>query len=132
MSSSRHVTAVCESERHGGWKARVAELDCEAHAKRLDQLRERIALEVHELTGVDLCEVVVRLEGAFPEALERFANAHQKMAEATALRNEAAAEVRAVIADLRQENLTMRDISALLGITPQRVAQLAPCESRAS
>jgi hypothetical protein len=124
MASSREVTAVCESERHGGWRATVPELGCEAHAKRLDQLKERIALEVHEHTGIELCEVVVRLEGVFPEALRRFEEAHLKMSEATRLRDEASSEIRHVVGELRKENLTMRDIAALLGISPQRVAQL--------
>jgi ABC-type sugar transport system ATPase subunit len=71
-----------------------------------------------------LCDIVIRLEGVFPEVLERFTEAQEKSAEAALLRDEAAREVRKVVADLRAEHLTMRDISALLGITPQRVAQL--------
>lgn len=118
-------SAQCEAERHGGWKASVAEVDCEARAKRLDRLREEVAKTISAETGIDECEIIVRLEGVFPEALERFRAAHQKIAEATTLREEASAEIRRVVSELREQQLTMRDISALLGITPQRVAQLA-------
>jgi signal transduction histidine kinase len=121
-------SAHCEPERHGGWKANIPEVDCEAHAKRLDQLRDVVAQAIHDETGVELCEIVVRLEGIFPEALERFHQAQEKSAEAAKLRVEAAKEVRRVVAELRSEHLTMRDISALLGITPQRVAQLVHSE----
>lgn len=122
-------SAQCEAQRRGGWRANVSGVDCEAQAKRLDQLREAIALAIHDETGVELCDIVVRLDGVFPEALERFKLAQDKSAEATRLRDEAAREVRAVVADLRSEHLTMRDISALLGITPQRVAQLVNSET---
>lgn len=128
MSSQSPFTAQCEAERSGGWKANVSGLGCEAHAKRLDQLRERIARNIQDQTGLELCDIVVRLEGLFPDALERFHSAHEKIAEANMLRSEAAREIREVVAQLRAEDLTMRDISALLDITPQRVAQLVHSE----
>jgi predicted XRE-type DNA-binding protein len=121
----REFSAQCEAERRGGWRANVADLECEARAKRLDQLKEEVALAIHQETGIELCDIVVRLEGVFPDALSRFHNAHETIAEANRRRDEAAREIRQVVAQLRAENLTMRDISALLGITPQRVAQLA-------
>lgn len=127
--TSTEFSAQCEAQRRGGWRANVSGVDCEAQAKRLDQLREAIALAIHDETGMALCDIVVRLDGVFPEALERFKLAQDKSAEATRLRDEAAREVRAVVADLRSEHLTMRDISALLGITPQRVAQLVNSET---
>jgi hypothetical protein len=102
----------------------VKELDCEAHATKLNQLRDEIAQSIHEQTGLELCDIVVRLEGIFPDALERYRVAHDQIAQATKVRNDAAREIRHVVAALREENLTMRDIGALLGITPQRVAQL--------
>jgi|AntAceMinimDraft_11_1070367.scaffolds.fasta_scaffold04117_8 signal transduction histidine kinase len=122
--TSAEFSAQCEPEGRGGWRANVAGVDCEAHAQRLDKLREAIALAIHDKTGMALCDIVIRLEGVFPEVLERFTEAQEKSAEAALLRDEAAREVRKVVADLRAEHLTMRDISALLGITPQRVAQL--------
>ena len=49
------------------------------------------------------------------------------MIAAQRMQEEASAEIRDVVARMRDEGLTMRDIAVLLGVTPQRVAQLAPC-----
>jgi|AntAceMinimDraft_9_1070365.scaffolds.fasta_scaffold50345_2 hypothetical protein len=114
----------CEEEKSGGWKASVISPDCEARARRLDKLKEGIAKSIHEATGVELCEIVVRLRGIFPEAIDSFEAAHHKIDRANELRDEAAQEIRTVVGSLRDEGLTMRDIAALLGISPQRVAQL--------
>jgi signal transduction histidine kinase len=122
--TAQEFSAQCEPEGRRGWRASIAELDCEAHAAKLNQLRDEIAHSIHESTGLELCDIVVRLEGIFPEALKRYRVAHDQIAQATKVRDDAAREIRQVVASLRQENLTMRDIGALLGITPQRVAQL--------
>lgn len=122
-------SAHCEPTQAGGWKAHVEEPDCEAHARRLDQLKEHVALSIHHETGMALCDIVVRLEGVFPDALDAFQSAHRKIDQANTLRHEAAQEIRQVVARLRSEGLTMRDISALLGITPQRVSQLTASPS---
>lgn len=115
----------CEEEQSGGWRGSAAEAGCEARARRLDKLKEEIAKSIHQETGIELCEIAIRLQGLFPNALESFESAHEKIDRANALRDEAAQEIRSVVASLRQEGLTMRDIAALLDISPQRVAQLA-------
>ena len=115
----------CEEEQSGGWRASVSNPDCEARARRLDKLKEEIAKSIHDQTGVELCEIVIRLQGAFPEAISAFESAHEKISRANSLRDEAAQEIRGVVASLREEGLTMRDIGALLDISPQRVGQLA-------
>jgi len=50
--------------------------------------------------------------------------AQEKMRESLKLQEEASREVRDVVARLRSEGLSMRDIAVLLRISPQRVAQL--------
>ena len=50
------------------------------------------------------------------------------MKEAARLQEEASAEIRDVVSRMREQGLTLRDIAVLLGVTPQRVAQLVPCE----
>jgi predicted transcriptional regulator len=49
------------------------------------------------------------------------------MKQAAKLQEEASQEIRDVVKQMREQGLTMRDIAVLLGVTPQRVAQLAPC-----
>ena len=51
----------------------------------------------------------------------RIANQQRK---AQKLQDEASAEIRTVVSRMRDEGLTMRDIAVLLGVSPQRVAQL--------
>ncbi|MBT5398163.1 MAG: hypothetical protein HOK86_03940 [Micrococcales bacterium] len=46
------------------------------------------------------------------------------MKDAQRLQEEASREIRAVVATLREQGLSMRDIGVLLRISPQRVAQL--------
>ena len=46
------------------------------------------------------------------------------MQEAQKMQDEASAEIRSVVTRMRDEGLTMRDIAVLLGVSPQRVAQL--------
>ncbi|MDE0867907.1 MAG: hypothetical protein OSA22_02750 [Aquiluna sp.] len=118
-------TVDCEEEQSGGWRARVSNPECEAHARRLDKLKKGIAQSIHQETGVELCEIVVRLQGVFPEAVSSFESAHVKIEQANQLRDKAAQEIRQIVASLRAEGLTMRDIAALLDISPQRVGQLA-------
>jgi predicted transcriptional regulator len=55
--------------------------------------------------------------------------AQEKMRIASRLQEEASSAIREVVGRMRDEGLTMRDIAVLLGVTPQRVAQLAPCAS---
>jgi hypothetical protein len=46
------------------------------------------------------------------------------MQEAQKLQDEASAEIREAVSRMRDEGLTMRDVAVLLGVSPQRVAQL--------
>jgi transcriptional regulator with XRE-family HTH domain len=46
------------------------------------------------------------------------------MKQAAKLQEEASAEIRDVVRQMRSQGLTMRDIAVLLGVTPQRIAQL--------
>jgi predicted transcriptional regulator len=46
------------------------------------------------------------------------------MQETQKMQDEASAEIRSVVTRMRDEGLTMRDRAVLLGVSPQRVAQL--------
>lgn len=118
------ITAECE-RKAGLWRVRVPELNnLLISTKRLDVATEQIKDLVHEYQGVDRCDVVVRVETSMPGIMCDLEVAQEKMREANRLQEEASREIRDVVARLRNEGLSMRDIGVLLRISPQRVAQL--------
>jgi hypothetical protein len=125
-----HVRA----ERDGRfWHFRVAEAPgIIGQALRLDQLdevaRDMIGLwfEVPE-ASFDIDVVVDR----GPEVDRLVREIARSRAEAAAARRMAAETVRGAVRDLRAKGLTIRDVGQLLGVSHQRVAQLAkPQEDR--
>lgn len=119
------ITAECE-RKAGAWRVRVPQLDnLLISTKRLDIATEQIKDLVHEYQGIDRCEVIVKVETSMPGIMCDLELAQAKMREASRLQEEASKEIREVVSRLRSEGLSMRDIGVLLGISPQRVAQLA-------
>lgn len=118
------IKAECE-RKAGQWWVRVPELDnLLISTKRLDVATEQIKDLIHESQGIERCDVVVRVETSMPGIMCDLEDAQQKMREALRLQEEASKEIRDVVARLRSEGLSMRDIGVLLQISPQRVAQL--------
>lgn len=118
------IKAECE-RKAGLWRVRVPELDnLLISTKRLDVATEQIKDLVHEYQGIDRCDVIVRVETSMPGIMCDLEVAQEKMREANRLQEEASKEIRDVVARLRNEGLSMRDIGVLLRISPQRVAQL--------
>lgn len=113
-----------------GWRVEVPQLDnFVTVAKRLDKISEQIKDLAHDLTGEERCNVIIKVEAIMPGIICDLEAAQEKSREAVRLQEEASAEIRDVVSRMRDEGLTMRDIAVLLGVTPQRVAQLAPCAS---
>jgi len=125
------IKALCERQ-NDGWLVAVPELDnYRMTSKRLDKATEQIKQLAAKFTGTDKCEIVVKVEAVMPGIICDIEAAQNKMQEANRLQEEASAEIRNVVSRMRDEGLTMRDIAVLLGVTPQRVAQLAPCNEEA-
>lgn len=125
------IKALCERQ-NDGWLVAVPELDnFRMTSKRLDKATEQIKQLAAKFTGTDKCEIVVKVEAVMPGIICDIEAAQNKMQEANRLQEEASAEIRNVVSRMRDEGLTMRDIAVLLGVTPQRVAQLAPCNEEA-
>jgi DNA-directed RNA polymerase specialized sigma24 family protein len=118
------VTAECEREERG-WRVRVPFLNITLVAKRLDRVTEEIKDLVEQSSGVDRCNIVVKVETTLPGIICDLESAQEKMREAQALQEQASREIRDVVSRLRAEGLTMRDIAVLMSISPQRVAQLS-------
>jgi DNA-directed RNA polymerase specialized sigma subunit len=112
-----------------GWTAEVAGPEgFTVTAKRLDQCKEIIVDKIKTLEeqkgNSEVCEVVIKVEAELPGIICDLEAAKVKMQEAQKLQEEASLEIRNVVSRMRDEGLTMRDIAVLLGVSPQRVAQL--------
>lgn len=119
------VKAHCE-RKADFWTVDLPEFDnMRITAKRLDKATEQVKDAIAEITGTERCEVIVRVDAELPGIICDLEAAQEKMREAARLQEQASAEIRAVVARMRAEGLTMRDIAVLLGVSPQRVAQLS-------
>ena len=111
-----------------GWRVEVPQLgNLVTTAKRLDKATEQIRELAEAATGESRCDIVIKVEAIMPGIICDLEAAQQKSREAARLQDEASNEIRDVVSRMRDEGLTMRDIAVLLGVSPQRVAQLAPC-----
>ncbi len=113
-----------------GWRIEVPQLNnFVTTSKRLDKATEQIKDLAEVITGEERCEIIIKVEAVMPGIICDLEAAQEKSREAMRLQEEASAEIRDVVSRMRDEGLTMRDIAVLLGVTPQRVAQLAPCQN---
>jgi predicted transcriptional regulator len=119
------VKAECE-RKAGQWWVKVPALDdLMISSKRLDLAAEQIKDLISEREGVERCDVILKVETTIPGIMCDLDAAQEKMRTALRMQDEASKEIRDVVARLRSEGLSMRDIGVLLRISPQRVAQLA-------
>jgi hypothetical protein len=120
------ITAKCERLAEG-WSVDVPELELQTTAKRLDKVTELVKKVAIDKGAGDNCELVINIIATMPGIICDIESAQTKMKEAARLQEEASAEIRDVVSRMRDQGLTLRDIAVLLGVTPQRVAQLMPC-----
>ncbi len=119
------IKAECE-RKAGQWWVKVPALDdLMISSKRLDLAAEQIKDLISEREGVERCDVILKVETTIPGIMCDLDAAQEKMRTALRMQDEASKEIRDVVARLRSEGLSMRDIGVLLRISPQRVAQLA-------
>ena len=119
------IKAECE-RKAGQWWVKVPALDdLMISSKRLDLAAEQIKDLISEREGVERCDVILKVETTIPGIMCDLDAAQEKMRTALRMQEEASKEIRDVVARLRSEGLSMRDIGVLLRISPQRVAQLA-------
>jgi uncharacterized protein YhdP len=118
------VKALCEREADG-WTVEVPDFkNLHLSAKRLDKV-EALVKEAAKNFGItDNCDVVIKVIASMPGLICDMEAAQEKMKQAAKLQEEASAEIRDVVRQMRSQGLTMRDIAVLLGVTPQRIAQL--------
>jgi hypothetical protein len=131
LKAVSHLEIKAKFERQGdAWRVEVPELgNFVTTAKRLDKATEQIKDLACATSGEERCNVIIKVEAIMPGIICDLEAAQEKSREALRLQEEASAEIRDVVSRMRDEGLTMRDIAVLLGVTPQRIAQLAPCST---
>ncbi len=120
------VTAT--ATRAGGWWAIEVDVAGGIHtqARRLDQVAEVVADAVALVQDVPAEDVTVTILPRLPEEDEKLiSEAKSAAADAAAAATRASALSRQAAARLRAEGLPVRDVGGLLGVSPQRVSQLA-------
>lgn len=100
---------------------------CFTQARRLSQVPEMVK-DALATVGVECDEVRVKcdLDPEFQDALDRYFFTASALKEATA---QATSATRSAIRALTDHGLTVRDIGELMGLSPQRVSQVARASS---
>ena len=118
------VKARCEREADG-WAVEVPDFkNLHLTAKRLDKVAALVKEAAKNYGITDNCDVVIKVIASMPGLICDMESAQEKMKQAAKLQEEASQEIRDVVRKMRAQGLTMRDIAVLLGVTPQRIAQL--------
>ena len=129
------TTYTVSAKRSGTWWAlSVPDVPgALSQAKRLDQapamIREAIAL----MLGVAEDSFDVTLDVQLPgDELAELREVKARQQEAERAQLDAAAKTRALVARLRSDGLTTRDIGTILGVSQQRAHQLLESKTQAS
>jgi predicted RNase H-like HicB family nuclease len=123
--SMKRVRAVFERDSDGYWLVHVPALQgCHTYGRTLDQARERIREAIRLFIRRGEFEVVddVRLPAALRRRVDR---ARRARLQAEAHQSEAQKELAAATSSLKRAGLSLRDAGDLLGISRQRVHQVA-------
>jgi predicted RNase H-like HicB family nuclease len=120
-------TAVCR--RSGNWWAvSIRELKgVHTQARRLDQVADMARDSIALMLDADPAEVQVSVEPQVPGPVEDALAARRH---ARAAERAAEAATAAAARQLLEEGYTIRDTGRLLGLSPQRISQIAPRTSR--
>jgi predicted RNase H-like HicB family nuclease len=122
----RTYTVVAEREP-GWWIVQVPELDVTTQARRVSEIESHAREAIAVWLDVDIADVAVTVELSTPVPVrQEMDEARRLLQEANGMQEKAGElagdAVRILLDDL---GLTMRDAAAVLGVSHQRVAQLA-------
>ncbi|MUK01626.1 hypothetical protein GM708_06605 [Vibrio cholerae] len=108
------------------WVIEIPKLGQTTQARTVAEIKEMATDLAAVMQDVDRSEVRVNITVNTPELPETtWQEAREKTLQAQQLTREAAAASREVVSSLRASGYTLRDIAAILGMSHQRVSQLA-------
>jgi DNA-directed RNA polymerase specialized sigma24 family protein len=115
------------ASREGDWWVVEVSGYGATQARRLDDIEPMVAdlvasLEDTTPSAVEVTSLVVRLNAGLDAALQETKAAVQAAATA---QKQAGQQQRELVRRLRARNLSVREVAAVLGVTPGRVSQLA-------
>lgn len=116
------------ARRSGGWWAidAPAMKGLHSQARRIDQVEAMARDAIATLLDVDPGSFAVEVDVELPEEWARVvAEARQARVDADAAEKTAQATVRGAAKTLLEAGLSMRDVGSIMGVSHQRVAQLA-------
>jgi predicted RNase H-like HicB family nuclease len=130
VTRTQRYQVQCWRDEGGWWIIDVPEVPAVvSEARRLDQVApmatDAIALTLDTDPGAVSVEVCPQLDPQRRELVESFAQDSRAAEDARGAAAQAAAQVRGDVAALIGTGLTAREVAHLLGISPQRVSQLA-------
>jgi len=121
------VELVAECERYEGWWiVNVPEVrGLHTQVRRLDQvpkmIKDAASLLLERPTEEFVVQVVPKLPAEDQDKIEAAKAARTRLSEAEAVMAKAS---RVAVNDLRAKGFTVRDVAALIGVTPARISQL--------
>lgn len=87
-----------------------------------------LVVAVHDVPADDVdIDLVVELPGGLTG---RVREARKQSADAERVQRQAAEQLRHAVVELRKTGLTGRDVADVLGVSPQRISQLAPVREK--
>ncbi|MGB2947906.1 MAG: hypothetical protein WBB62_06095 [Rhodococcus sp. (in: high G+C Gram-positive bacteria)] len=122
------MKVTAKVQRSGQWWAvQVPEVDgAFTQARKLDEVADMVRDAVSLLEDVPVRDIDVDVQFDLGDDLgARIAHARQAVTEAALAQESAARLSRDVVAALREDGLTVADVGTVLGISAQRVSQLA-------
>ncbi|WP_154543021.1 hypothetical protein [Mobiluncus porci] len=126
MAEMRTFTVTARRMKNGRWAISNEELGAYSQVSRLDQIEEEMREALAYLAGINENEIEISIQPELDEsvstALEHLIAARNAEQAATANTKEISANT---VRLLRNQGYSMRDIGTLLGVSHQRVSQLA-------
>jgi len=129
------VTAYeARAEREGDWwLLTVTELDIVSQCKRLDQAQETCLDLIATWLDVSAASISVNVTAVLDDGIRHGADEVKRLQSAAERATSAASlAVRSFATTLVERGYTVRDIGAILGVSPQRVSQLTPTAKKAT
>lgn len=122
----RRFVVTAERTPRGWWVLEAPEVGAVSQVRRLDRAAEEMSEAVAWLAGVPESEIAIDVRPVLPEEfVEARAVAREWRTEAERLQDKATEANRKAIDVLSGQGYSVRDIGVLMGISAQRVSQLA-------